>query len=155
VLLGGINDDEICDFVEMTRAMPIDVRFIELMPIGPSAVWPKERFLPAEAVLRRCPGLEPIGRSGVAERIKCRGTRARGADRPVTGCFCAACDRIRVTADGMLKPCLHGREEIPLKGLMGEALREAIAEGILRKPRAHALSEGASRSARAINAIGG
>lgn len=156
VLLGGINDDEICDFVELTRDRPIDVRFIELMPIGPSAAWPKERFLSAENVLGRCPKLTPVGRSGVSERYRIPGySGAVGLIRPVSGCFCAACDRIRVTADGMLKPCLHGREEIPLKGLTGEALRDAIARGIQAKPRAHTLSEGASRSARPMNAIGG
>ena len=80
---------------------------------------------------------------------------AVGLIRPITGCFCEKCDRIRVTADGMLKPCLHGREEIPLRGLAGEALREAIERGILLKPRAHHLAEGASESQRPMNAIGG
>jgi hypothetical protein len=55
----------------------------------------------------------------------------------------------------MLKPCLHASEEIPLKGLSGEALRAEIERGILAKPRAHALCEGASRSRRGMNAIGG
>lgn len=156
VLMGGVNDDEIPDFVELTRDRPIEVRFIELMPIGPSASWPKERFLPAKAVLERCPGLSPIGQSGVAERYQMPGySGAVGLIRPISGCFCGDCDRIRVTADGMLKPCLHGREEISLKGLTGEALRDAIARGILSKPRAHRLNEGASQSARPMNAIGG
>ncbi len=156
VLMGGVNDDEIEDFVALTRNRPIDVRFIELMPIGPSAAWPRERFLPAEAVLKRCPGLVPEGRSGVSERYRMPGYAGRvGLIRPITGCFCAECDRIRVTADGMLKPCLHAAREIPLKGLTGGALRDAIARGIYEKPRAHALGEGASRSARPMNAIGG
>ena len=156
VLMGGVNDDEIADFVELTRDRPVDVRFIELMPIGPSASWPVERFLPASEVLARCPGLQPIGRSGVSERYRMPGyAGAVGLIRPLTGCFCQGCDRIRVTADGMLKPCLHGREEIPLKGLSGEALRQAIERGILCKPRAHQLAEGGSQSARPMNAIGG
>jgi len=156
VLMGGVNDDEIPDFVALTRDRPVDVRFIELMPIGPSASWPKERFLPAGEVLARCPGLEPAGRSGVSERYKMPGyLGAVGLIRPLTGCFCQECDRIRVTADGMLKPCLHGREEIPLRGLSGEALRQAIERGILAKPRAHHLGDGASQSIRPMNAIGG
>jgi cyclic pyranopterin phosphate synthase len=156
VLLGGVNDDEIPDFVELTRNRPVEVRFIELMPIGPCAAWPSERFLAAQAVLDRCPGLEAVDRSGVAQRYRMPGyVGLVGLIRPITGCFCAACDRIRVTSDGMLKPCLHGRDEISLRGLKGDALREAIARGILLKPRAHALDEGASQSARPMNAIGG
>ncbi len=156
VLMGGVNDDEIPDFVELTRDRPVDVRFIELMPIGPSANWPKQRFLPAGAVLERCPALEPVGRDGVSERYRVPGHQgAVGLIRPITGCFCAGCDRIRVTADGMMKPCLHASEEIPLKGLSGEALRAEIERGILAKPHAHALGEGASRSRRGMNAIGG
>jgi len=156
VLLGGVNDDEIPDFVELTRNRPVEVRFIELMPIGPCAAWPSERFLAAQAVLDRCPGLEAVDRSGVAQRYRMPGyVGLVGLIRPITGCFCAECDRIRVTSDGMLKPCLHGRDEISLRGLKGDALREAIARGILLKPRAHALDEGASQSARPMNAIGG
>jgi cyclic pyranopterin phosphate synthase len=156
VLMGGVNDDEIADFVALTRERSVDVRFIELMPIGPSASWPKERFLPAGAVLARCPSLEPFGREGVSERYRVPGHLGTvGLIRPITGCFCNACDRIRVTADGMLKPCLHAPEEIPLKGLSGEALRAEIERGILAKPRAHALGEGVSRSRRGMNAIGG
>ncbi len=156
VLIGGVNDDEIEDFVQLTRRLPVDVRFIELMPIGPSATWPKERFLPAETVLKCCPALRFIGQSGVSERYALPGyPGAVGLIRAISGCFCQSCDRVRVTADGMLKPCLHSSEEIPLKGLTGEALRAEIARGIQSKPRAHALAEGASRSARPMNAIGG
>jgi cyclic pyranopterin phosphate synthase len=156
VLMGGINDDEIAGFVALTRNRSLDVRFIELMPLGPSASWPKERFLPAGEVLARCPDLTPLGRAGVSERYKMPGYLGEvGLIRPITGCFCTACDRIRVTADGMLKPCLHAREEIPLKGLTGEALREAITRGIRAKPSAHHLNEGVSQSERPMNAIGG
>ena len=156
VLMGGVNDDEIIDFVELTRDKPIDVRFIELMPIGPSASWPKERFLPAGEVLARCPELQLIEQAGVTRRYGIPGYRgAVGLILPMTGCFCDQCNRIRVTADGMLKPCLHGREEIPLKGLTGVALRAQIERGIRAKPRAHTLDEGASQSQRGMNAIGG
>jgi len=156
VLLGGVNEDEIADFVELTRDQPVEVRFIELMPIGPCAAWPRERFLSAQAVLDCCPELVAVDRSGVAQRYRKPGYAGMvGLIRPISGCFCAECDRIRVTSDGMLKPCLHGREEMPLRGLYGDALREAIARGILSKPRAHALDGGKSQSARPMNAIGG
>ena len=66
VLLGGINDDEIGDFVRLTQEKPWQVRFIELMPMGVCAAWPRERFLSAQAVLDRVPELRPVGRDGVA-----------------------------------------------------------------------------------------
>jgi len=70
--------------------------------------------------------------------------------------FCADCDRIRVTADGMLKPCLHSEREIDLRGLTGEALRQAIASGAAAKPERHYLAEtGHSGAGRTMNRIGG
>ena len=56
---------------------------------------------------------------------------------PVSHDFCADCRRIRVTADGKLKGCLHSREEIPLRGLHGQALEDAVRRGILHKPERH------------------
>jgi cyclic pyranopterin phosphate synthase len=156
VLIGGVNDDEIEDFVGLTRQRPIEVRFIELMPIGPCAAWPKARFVSGQTVLERCLELEHAGRSGVAQRYRKPGHQGTvGLIRPISDCFCARCDRIRVTGDGMLKACLHGCEEISLKGLAGDALRDAIARGILSKPAHHGLNGGASRSARCMHAIGG
>ena len=69
--------------------------------------------------------------------------------------FCSECRRIRVTADGKLKGCLHSREELPLRGLHGDALTEAIRQGILQKPRQHHLAEHASDTPRNMNQIGG
>ena len=68
VLMGGVNDDEIGDFLNLTRAHPWEARFIELMPMGPCAAWPKERFLSVTEVLKRFPELEKIEPSGVARR---------------------------------------------------------------------------------------
>ena len=53
VLMGGVNDDEIEDFLNLTKEHPWEVRFIELMPMGPCAAWPKERFLPVTEILNR------------------------------------------------------------------------------------------------------
>ena len=67
VLIGGFNDDEIPELVELTRKYPIEVRFIELMPLGPGADFPKESFLPCSVVPERVPELRPLERSsGVA-----------------------------------------------------------------------------------------
>ena len=70
--------------------------------------------------------------------------------------FCSGCTRIRVTADGRLKPCLHSADEVPLRGLEGEALTRALLAGIALKPAHHRMDgTHASESARAMNEIGG
>lgn len=156
VLMGGVNDDEIGDFIEMTREHPLEVRFLELMPMGECAGWPRERFFRADEVLRRYPMLEPLPRGGVAERYRMQGyAGAVGLIRPVSGCFCGDCRRIRLTSDGMLKPCLHADTEIPLRGLHGDKLLDAICRGVALKPARHALTEAGSRAGRRMHEIGG
>ena len=140
VLMGNVNEDEIPDFVALAQKAPIEVRFIELMPMGECADWPRERFICADTVLARCPELKPIPNEGVASRYRnpdAIGTI--GLIRPMSHAFCGECDRIRVTADGMLKPCLHSGVEIPLRGLYGQALIDRITEGINGKPPEHHL----------------
>ena len=156
VLIGGVNDDEIPDFVALTRERPVEVRFIELMPVGECADWDRSRFIGAQRVLEFCPELMPLEADGVAARYRIPGYAGTvGLIRPLSHKFCADCNRIRVTADGRLKPCLHSAEEIPLKGLRGEALFRAIRDGILQKPLQHEMERLGSQSARPMNRIGG
>ncbi len=156
VLMGGVNDDEIPALVELTRDKPYEVRFIELMPIGECAHWEKVRFLPAETVLAACPALVPLPAKGVAERYQMPGYLGTvGLIRPLSHRFCGDCNRIRVTADGMLKPCLHSSEEISLRGLAGEALLVAMRAGITKKPMSHHMVERGSDTNRTMNRIGG
>ena len=69
--------------------------------------------------------------------------------------FCGSCNRIRVTADGMLKPCLHSDQEIPLRGLDPAERRAAMEAGILQKPLRHHMEERGSETKRTMNKIGG
>lgn len=157
VLMGGVNDDEIEDFVRLTQARPLSVRFIELMPMGACAKWEKARFLPAGAVLDRVPELEPAGTDGVSRLYRIPGAAGTvGLIEPMSHAFCAECSRIRITADGKLKPCLHADTEIALRGLHGEALLDALRQGIARKPERHALMrDGQSHAGRCMSEIGG
>lgn len=157
VLMGGVNDDEIEDFVRLTQARPLSVRFIELMPMGACAGWDKACFLPAGAVLDRIPELEPAGTDGVSRLYRIPGAAGTvGLIEPMSHAFCAECSRIRITADGKLKPCLHADTEIALRGLHGEALLDAIRQGIARKPERHALMcDGESHAGRCMSEIGG
>ena len=157
VLMGGVNDDEVADLAGLARNEAVDVRFIELMPIGPAAGWSRASFVAADAVLDALPGLELLGRDGVAELYRMPGWAGRvGLIRPMSHKFCDGCSRIRVTADGKLKPCLHSAAEIDLRGLGHEGLLAALRAGIAAKPKYHLMDEGrASDSARDMNEIGG
>jgi len=156
VLIGGFNDDEIGDFLNLTLDRPWEVRFIELMPMGPCAGWEEGCFLSCDTVLERFPELEQTGSSGVARRYRLPGARGTvGLISPLSHAFCGQCSRIRVTADGHLKGCLHSREETPLRGLHGAALEEAVRSGILEKPREHHLALRPSDTPRNMNQIGG
>lgn len=156
VYIGGFNDDEVSDFLTLTQSRPWEVRFIELMPMGPCAGWDSSCFLPVSRILEQHPELQPIAPSGVARRYRLPDAVGTvGLISPLSHSFCADCRRIRVTADGKLKGCLHSREEVSLKGLQGKALEAAIHQGILQKPLRHHLQERSSDTPRTMNQIGG
>lgn len=159
VLVGGFNDDEIGDFVNLTQEHGIEQRFIELMPIGESAHFPKEAFISGDVVLETVPALMPLPcDNGVARLYRLPTAIGRvGLINPVSHHFCKSCNRIRLTADGKLKPCLHSKEEISLRGLHGEALSSTLALAIKHKPAQHnGLSDGrTSETQRMMHQIGG
>ena len=156
VLIGGFNDDEIQDFVNLANKYDLEVRFIELMQIGETANWSKDKFVTNKIVLEKVPELEFDGVSGVAKIYKIKGQKGRiGLISPISCSFCEDCNRIRLTSDGKLKPCLHSKDEINLKGLSGEELEEVFKRGIFEKPEKHHLEDGKSESARDMNKIGG
>ena len=159
VLIGGFNDDEIPVLAELTRRYPLDVRFIELMPMVDSSDFGPEAYLPCTAVTERLPGLEAMKPDGgVARLYRLPGAKGNiGLISPVSAHFCTACNRIRITADGKVKPCLHSSDEISIKGLDEEGMRETLRQAILAKPRWHgelSYSE-RSRAGRNMNQIGG
>ena len=159
VLMGGFNDDEIEDFVDLTREKPIEVRFIELMPIGGGIGFDRQQFVSCEEVLKRVPELEPVDQDGgVAKLYQIPGAPGKvGLIRPISCEFCEGCNKIRLTADGIIKPCLHSDQEIPLKGLMQDEMTEILRKAILEKPeRREALdAENPSLAGRDMNQIGG
>ena len=155
VLLGGVNGDEIADFAALTRAHDWQVRFIERMPMGCGKDF--GTYLPSQAVLNRCPELEAVSHDGVAACYRLPDAKGTvGLIAPMSHAFCAECSRIRITADGKLKPCLHSDAEITLRGLSGEELEQAIRRGILMKPERHHMDEtGVTETHRGMFAIGG
>lgn len=159
VLIGGFNDDEIAPLGELTRRWPVDLRFIELMPMLESSAFGPEAFIPCERVLQALPELEEEERDGgVARLYRLPGAQGRiGLISPLSSHFCAECNRIRLTADGKLKPCLHGKAEFPIKGLSRDAMREQFRAAMLAKPEWHGELSYASHSqaGRDMNTIGG
>lgn len=159
VLIGGFNDGEIVPLVDLTRCYPIEVRFIELMPIGCAAAFPPSAFVSCDSVLSAVPALAPVEEDGgVARRYRVPGAPGTvGLIQPLSHHFCASCNRLRLTSDGKLKPCLHSAEEIPVRGLHGDALRDAFRAALLHKPQRHvALSATEhSDSRRGMHQIGG
>ena len=128
VLLGGMNDDEIGDFVRLTAKKPWQVRFIELMPMGVCAAWPPERFLPAQEVLSRVPELRPAGRSGVAQLYRLPGAAgtvgliARSGRGGAGGSEGA--DELRLLR-GLHKNTHHGGREAQALPALGRGARAA------------------------------
>ena len=159
VLIGGFNDDEISALADLTRRYPVDMRFIELMPMpGSDGVFGPECYIPVTRVLEKLPEAVPLEEEGVAKLYRLPGAQGRiGLISPVSQHFCAACNRIRLTADGKLKPCLHSAEEISIRGMSREEMRETMREVIWRKPRRHEElgAHSPSHSARGMSGIGG
>lgn len=161
VLIGGFNDDEIPGLVGLTREHDMDVRFIELMPIGEGAPFWEKGYLPNSTVLESVPELVPVEPEGgsVALMYRLPGARGRvGLINPISSHFCRGCNRLRLTADGMLKPCLHSGTEISVRGLEGAKLEAAVQKAISLKPanRGDELSAARpSAAGRNMNQIGG
>ncbi len=150
VVCKGVNDNEPADFVERFADLPVTIRFIEYMPFGearfPLVPWSDVRAkIEARYRLREIPG--PAG-SGPANYWKVEGTRVEvGAIGALSRQFCQACNRVRITSDGMLKTCLaYEPEMVSLRDVMRDGatddqLEAAIRRGILRKPEAHITTE--------------
>lgn len=146
VLVRGKNDSEIMDFVSLTENYPIDVRFIELMPIGmgkeftPISNDEVKDIISKEKIL--IPFNEKIG-SGPATYYKTeKGIGCIGFITPISHNFCEQCNRIRVTPEGFLKLCLHWNNGLNLKellrsGVSREKIKEEIQLAIDSKPDKH------------------
>ena len=106
VLIGGFNDDEIADLAALTVRYPVDMRFIEMMPMMDSKVFSEDAFIPYTVVLDKLPELEPVASDGgVAKLYRLPGAQGNiGLISPVNAHFCAECNRLRLTADGKIKP---------------------------------------------------
>lgn len=160
VLVGGFNDDEISDLVELTRDNELDLRFIELMPIGEAAAFAKKKFISNSKVLEAIKGLIPVVNEDVsspAVYYKLPDAKGRvGIINPISCKFCMNCNRVRLTSTGKLKLCLHSNREIDLKSALrhGQDIKKLIQEAVLTKEEEHHL-ENNEYIKRNMNQIGG
>lgn len=160
VLIGGFNDDEILDLVELTKDNELDIRFIELMPIGEAANFAKEKFIPNSKVLDTVKELTPVINEDISSPAiyyKLSNSKGRvGIINPISCKFCKYCNRIRLTSTGKLKLCLHSNREIDLKSALrdGQDIKKLIQESILTKEEEHHL-ENKEYIDRNMNQIGG
>ncbi len=146
VLIKGISEKQIENLAKITLKHNVDVRFIELMPIGQCAEYSENHLLKANDVLDILKDLK-IGVQDAhapAKYYKFDGAKGRvGLITPMSCNFCSECNRIRITADGKLKPCLHSDIEINLCDVLHneDLLEKRIQEAVNIKPERHYLNE--------------
>ena len=159
VLIGGFNDDEAAQLCRLTRRWPVDVRFIELMPMASDPMLGPGAFVPFSRIRDALPELVPQKEDGgVAKLYRLPGAQGCvGFISPVSEHFCGKCNRMRLTADGKFKPCLHSPLEFSIKGLDKEGMKQQFMRALAAKPEKHEVLSYLHRSqaARSMNQIGG
>jgi cyclic pyranopterin phosphate synthase len=163
----GVNDDELLDFVEMTRTKPVNVRFIEFMPFDGNKF--EERkvvsyFEAKERILGRYPSLTRMRdhRSEVAKNYKVDGHEGMVSFvTSMTNHFCGGCNRLRIMADGNLKVCLFDQGEVSLRdamrgGASDDELMDVVGKAVGNKKAKHAgMSDLQNMENRSMIKIGG
>jgi cyclic pyranopterin phosphate synthase len=164
VVMRGVNDDEILDFARMTCEEGWHVRFIELMPFkGVAAFVPCTELQQHISLLGKLEPSVPITGNGPAIYYRLAGAKGTiGFISPLTEpSFCSRCNRMRLTPDGRLRPCLLGEDEIDLKmplrnNASMEELKSLILKAVASKPEHHSLEGGNVRLVnRKMSQIGG
>jgi cyclic pyranopterin phosphate synthase len=166
VVMAGVNDDELIDFARKTIDDGWHVRFIEHMPVnGDDPAF--TRLFSVKEMRKRIEtlgALEPWqvdAGNGPAKYYRLPGAKGTvGFITPVTEHFCYRCNRLRLTADGKLRPCLLSEEEMDVKGALRsgaseDELKRIIERAIACKPERHHLIEGKRRNGRPFSQVGG
>jgi cyclic pyranopterin phosphate synthase len=162
VLIRGKNDDEIPAFSAATRDHPWHIRFIELMPTSSNLELTEDGFYSCQEALDRIrqmgemePAEGPSG-NGPARYFRFPGAPGTvGVITPMSHSFCEACNRLRLTADGQLRPCLFGSLQADLRDPLraGEDLAPIIRKTLLIKPERHDLVQGSDQGSGGLIAL--
>lgn len=167
VLIRGINDDEVEDFVRLTLERPLSIRFIELMPSLEGIIDNyKDKFISGLAIkenLAKKYSFNPIktnSGNGPAKYYQIEGGKGTiGFITALSQHFCQTCNRIRLTSEGKIRPCLFSNQEIDLKKALREMgnsgedqilrrkiIRDKIEMAVKLKPKGHKIKEGISNN---------
>lgn len=171
VVMRNWNDDEIIDMARLTLDRPIHVRYIEVMPFSEAHEWSWDTLVPAAEIRQRlldeweemAPLRDGVKGNGPAKYWQIPGAKGTiGLISAVTECFCGDCNRIRLSADGKINPCLGHVHEVDLKPVLRNPahtmaeLCAVLADAILKKPREHNFDDPDSDySLRVMHGIGG
>jgi cyclic pyranopterin phosphate synthase len=167
VALKDFTEDEVVRFADFARRTPYVVRFIEFMPLDADRTWSADKVLPNEEIRRlinEVYPLEAVGRErhGTSRRWRfADGQGEIGFISPVTEAFCGDCNRIRLTAEGMLRTCLFSLNETDLRtpmrdGASDDEIEAIVRDAVWRKELKHHIGdEGFVQPARSMSRIGG
>ncbi len=156
VPIRGFNDDEIEEFARLTLKTSYNVRFIEFMPIGTREVWSQEKYISTDEIKKRVSAIAPISPVKIRKAGPARYFRFEGASgvigfiSPITHHFCNSCNRLRLTSDGKLRPCLFSETEIDLRSTIRCGASDEEIERLLRlaveiKPPSHSINHSINR----------
>eukprot|EP00180_Rhodochaete_pulchella_P004666 Plantae.Rhodophyta-Rhodochaete_pulchella.ctg9186.p1 GENE.Plantae.Rhodophyta-Rhodochaete_pulchella.ctg9186~~Plantae.Rhodophyta-Rhodochaete_pulchella.ctg9186.p1 ORF type:complete len:372 (-),score=45.68 Plantae.Rhodophyta-Rhodochaete_pulchella.ctg9186:761-1876(-) len=162
VVMKGVNEDELVDFVNLTERRNIEVRFIEYMPFDGNR-WSDAKFVPYATMLDHISrhfgriSKEVDGKNDTTKHFRVPGYKGTiGFITSMSEHFCGTCNRLRITADGNLKVCLFGSSEVSLRdalrsGASEEELMSIISSAVMRKKYAHGGHQGMHDIARNKN----
>jgi GTP 3',8-cyclase len=162
VIMRGRNDDEIEDFARITLERPWHVRFIEVMPVGENLAVSAQEYVSALEMLQRVRAigeLQPVpgpAGNGPATYFSFAGAAGTvGVITPMSHNYCERCNRMRLTADGQLRPCLFGDIQTDLRTPLrtGEALEPHILRTLAIKPERHHLVQGSAAGSGGLLAL--
>jgi cyclic pyranopterin phosphate synthase len=149
VTIKGVNDDELYQFADLSVKKPYHIRFIEYMPIGRDNDWKPQKYISSDEIKSRLETFGPLQKAprsihdGPVERYRFKSAEGEiGFIGALSHHFCPSCNRLRLTSDGKLRPCLFSDDEVDIKtalrtGRSPESLREIFLQAIARKPRRH------------------
>ncbi|MCE2512177.1 MAG: GTP 3',8-cyclase MoaA [Acidimicrobiia bacterium] len=166
VVMRGVNDDEVADFVDFGRNKGLEVRFIEFMPLDADGIWTNDLVVEVDEILalvNQASPVEPV------ERTSAPATRYRFADgvgsvgivASVSDSFCSTCDRVRITADGQFRNCLFAVTETDVRALLrsgagDDEIAAALEESVASKWAGHQINRvHFVRPHRSMSQIGG
>lgn len=159
VVMKGINDDELFDFVELSRKEKLSIRFIEYMPLGGEAE--AEKFISSREIKNlikeKYELLPAVSKgNGPANYFQIKGAEGTiGFISALSEHFCSSCNRLRLTADGRFKPCLAGNQEIKIAGMSSREIETAYRKALEVKPACHNLNFDDQDYSRNMSQIGG